>query len=87
MITELWAVQQLLEELSIGAGAGAYIDIGHYENPFIDTGTNRFISGIATLTCSYRFAGNWAVRGSWNRVITRYQRDTDIILGGIGYLF
>ncbi|WP_157874822.1 hypothetical protein [Paraburkholderia atlantica] len=28
-----------------------------------------------------------AGRVTWNRVMTRYSRDTDVILGGIGYRF
>ena len=43
--------------------------------------------GIVTLTTSYRFHPHWGVRASWNRIVTNYNRDTDVILGGIGYRF
>jgi hypothetical protein len=87
VITELWAVQQLLRDLSVGAGTGIYIDVANYDNPLFGTGTRKPLLWIATLTSSYRFADHWAVRASWHRVITSYQRDTDVILAGIGYLF
>jgi hypothetical protein len=87
IITQLWAVQPLTRKFAVGVGAGAYFDISHYDNPFQDTDTKRFVSGIVTLTSSYHFSRHWGVRASWNRVVTRYQRDADVILGGIGYYF
>jgi len=45
------------------------------------------LAGIVTLTGSYRIHRHWDVRTSWNRIVTDYNRDTDIILGGVGYRF
>jgi hypothetical protein len=88
VITQFWATQQLLEDtLSVGAGAGAYFNAGHYNNPFNGSVSSRFVSGIITATGSYRFTPHWAVRASWNRVVTNYERDTDVILWGVGYRF
>ena len=87
VVTQAWAIQQLLENFSVGAGGGAYLDLNHHDNPGQGISPDRPFSGIATLTGSYRFAADWAVRASWNRVITSYHRDADVILGGIGYLF
>lgn len=87
LITQLWAMQQLEKDFSVGVGAGAYFDVHHHDNPFVATGSENFISGMLTLTGSYRFAPHWNLRVSWNRVITSNQRDTDVILGGLGYLF
>jgi hypothetical protein len=88
VMTQLWATQELLDDtLSVGAGAGAYFNLSHYHNPFQGPGSDRFLSGIIALTGSYRFTQHWAVRATWNRVITSYERDTDVILGGIGYRF
>ena len=87
LITQLWATQQLTKDLSVGAGAGAYFDIGKNDTPFIAAGSEDFLTGLITLTASYRFAHKWALRVSWNRVISNNQRDTDVILGGLGYLF
>jgi hypothetical protein len=82
IVTQVWAAQELLEGMfSVAAGAGAYFDVSHY------TGGNDTVSGIITLSGSYRFTPHWALRVSWNRLVTRYNRDTDVILGGIGYRF
>lgn len=84
VVTQVWGTQQMLEDsLTIGAGAGGYFDVGHYHSP----GNGRFASVIATLTSSYRITPHWAARVSWNRVVTNYDRDTDVILGGVGYRF
>ena len=48
------------------------------------TGT---VSGIVTLTASYRFHPHWDLRTSWYRIVTSYDRDTDVLLGGVGYRF
>jgi hypothetical protein len=88
VITEFWAVQPLMEDtMTVGVGAGAYFDISHYNNPFDNSDSDRFASGIITLTSSYRFTPHWALRASWNRVVTTYHRDTDVFLGGLGYSF
>jgi hypothetical protein len=40
-----------------------------------------------TMSASYRINQQWSARLSWNRTVTGYDRDTDIIMGGIGYRF
>lgn len=88
VVTQVWAVQTLVEDtLQIGAGAGAYLNFDHYDNPFNGAYNDRFVSAIITLTGSYFFAPHWGVRTSWNRVVTNYERDTDVILAGLGYRF
>ena len=87
-LTQLWVTQELLDDtLSVGAGAGAYFNLSRYHNPFQGQGADQFLSGIIALTGSYRFAPHWAVRATWNRVVTSYERDTDVIVGGLGYRF
>jgi len=87
-MTQLWLTQELLDDvLSVGAGAGAYFNLGHYRSPFQGVGANRFLSGLIALTGSYRMTPHWSLRATWNRVVTSYARDTDVLLGGIGYRF
>jgi len=73
--------------LSLGAGGGLYFRLDHYENLFNEAYADRNISGIVTLTASYRIGPVWALRASWNRIVTSYNSDTDVLLGGIGYRF
>jgi hypothetical protein len=84
IIAQLWATQPLVEGMfAVAAGIGPYFDVGDYHGL---TGS-KTVSGMLTLTGSYRFAPHWAARLSWNRLITTYDRDTDVIVGGIGYRF
>ena len=88
LTTQLWATRALLDDrLSLGIGVGPYINIDHYRNPLQTSERTRAISGIVTLTASYRLTPDWALRTSWNRIVTSYNRDTDVILGGVGYRF
>jgi hypothetical protein len=88
MLTQLWITQELLDDtLNVGAGAGAYVNLGHYHNTFDGVDASRVLSGIIALTGSYRFTPRWSVRATWNRVVTSNERDTDVILGGLGYRF
>lgn len=47
--------------------------------------TEDKVSALATMTASYQFARHWIVRGSWNRVLTGYNKDSDVFLAGVGY--
>lgn len=45
------------------------------------------MSGIVSISASYRLSDRWLTRITWNRVVTRYDRDTDVIQAGLGYRF
>lgn len=83
--TQLWAVKAFFDDaLALGAGAGAYRAID------LDTKDGRdsdLFSGIISFTGSYRVSGPWNVRLTFNRIITNYNKDADVILAGIGYRF
>lgn len=88
LITELWGVRRFFaDRLDLGIGGGAYFAVSHYPDLIGGKGTSRFVSAIVTLTGSYLFHPSWVVRTSWHRIITNYNRDTDLILAGIGYRF
>ena len=68
-------------------GAGVYYAINeneHSESPGPGAGK---VSGLVTIAGSYRFTQRWDARLEWNRVVTRYDRDTDVIFAGAGYRF
>ncbi|NLO91810.1 MAG: hypothetical protein GX410_07460 [Elusimicrobia bacterium] len=52
-----------------------------------DTGGYLFFSGIMTMSASYRITPRVALRANWNRTITNYNRDTDVMTGGLAYRF
>jgi hypothetical protein len=51
------------------------------------TDTGGKLSLLLTMSAAYNFTKHWYVRASWNRVMTGYDKDSDIYLGGIGYRF
>lgn len=86
--SQLWATRAFFsDKLTLGVGAGVYYALNEHEesaNP--GPGEHQF-SGLISISGSYRFTDHWAARLTWNRVLTRYDRDTDVILAGIGYRF
>ncbi|MDA8431154.1 MAG: hypothetical protein M0T70_18015 [Geobacteraceae bacterium] len=83
LTSQLWLAKPFLDDrISLGIGAGPYfaldrrVDIRRVRVPI-----------IFSTTGSYRITQNWLIRATWDRVITTYDRDTDIFLGGVGYRF
>jgi len=88
LITQLWAVKEFfLGRLNLGIGGGAYLALDRYRDPEKNGASDEFVAGIVTLTAGYRFDPQWGIRVSWQRIVTDYSRDTDVILAGIGYMF
>jgi hypothetical protein len=88
LISQLWAVKAFQNDrISLGFGAGAYFSIDQQTGLNQNENKDNIISGIATMSGSYRLDPHWSLRISWNRIITNYDRDTDVIMGGIGYRF
>jgi hypothetical protein len=83
-----WLEPEFLDKrFTVGIGFGPYVAIDQYRNP--DQGENggTRISGILTMTTSYRFGQRWLARFSFNRIVTKYDRDSDMFLLGVGYRF
>jgi hypothetical protein len=88
LTTQLWGVREFMERrVALGVGGGIYASLDRNSHPQNGESPGDFLDGIATLTGSYRIDGRWVLRASWNRVITSYDRDTDVIVGGVGYRF
>lgn len=82
LVSQLWATQDLHHHrFGIGAGAGVYVDIDRNRHH------GSRVSGIVGVTGSYRMTPHWGLRVIWDRVVTSYDRDSDIMLAGIGYRF
>jgi hypothetical protein len=85
---QLWATRAFFNDrLTLGVGAGPYLSITQNDDlPQNRTGDGRF-AGLVSMSASYRFDKRWLARVTWNRMVTRYDRDADIIEGGIGIRF
>ncbi|MDD5286550.1 MAG: hypothetical protein PHD54_11890 [Desulfuromonadaceae bacterium] len=83
LTTQLWLAKPFLDDrIALGIGAGPYFA----QDKRLDTKQDR-THVIFSTTGSYRISKDWLMRVTWDRIITRYDRDTDIFLGGIGYRF
>ncbi|SEJ05497.1 hypothetical protein [Paraburkholderia diazotrophica] len=88
LTAQLWLTRAFFDDqLTLGFGAGAYAAIHHGNDPDERSSGDGILSGLVSLSASYRFTKHWAARVTWNRVVTRYSRDTDVLLGGVGYRF
>ncbi|HYA91790.1 MAG TPA: hypothetical protein VEK32_09875 [Thermodesulfobacteriota bacterium] len=74
-------MQKLSDCFEVGIGGGIYEAYDSYRNTSLTT------NGIVSLTGSYRIYNNWATRITWDRVLTSYNRDSDVVLVGLGYEF
>lgn len=80
---EAWAEPSFDSGLwSIGAGFGFYSAIDKYH-----PSAGRHVSEIVSTTLSVRPVNNMNVRFIWHRIVTDYNRDTDVVLLGLGYRF
>lgn len=79
---QLWLVDSLDDlPLRLGLGTGAYFagdrsGDGH-----------EMLAGIVSITGSWQFHPRHNLRVTWHRVVSDYNRDTDIILVGVGRCF
>ncbi len=88
IITELWLTRHFSDpNISLGLGIGPYIAVDERRNPDADREDNDVIVGIITMSAAYKFNSPWVIRISWNRIVTDYNRDTDVLLWGVGYRF
>jgi len=86
--TQIWATRAFFHDgLALGVGAGPYLSITQNDDlPQNRSGDGRF-SALVSVSASYRFTNRWLARVTWNRMVTRYDRDADIIEAGFGVRF
>jgi len=86
--SQLWLAKEFFDDrLALGAGLGGYLARDRRGGTQTNRSADFFLAEVASVTAAYRFTPHWALRATWDRTITTYNRDTDIFLGGIGYRF
>jgi hypothetical protein len=84
ILAQLWLEPTFAHDrFTMGAGLGTYLAVDDHR----PEEHSAFTSGVVTLTASYHLDRKWTARFSWNRIVSHYDRDTDIILLGAGYRF
>jgi len=85
---QLWVVRAFpRRRLTLGVGAGPYIAVTRCTNCDGTQQRAHTLAVAVTVGASYRFDPPWIARVSWNRLVTDYDRDSDVILIGAGYRF
>ncbi len=86
--SQVWLTRAFLDDkIALSAGAGAYLTLNERDIRGRPGEGDGRVSGIVSISASYRFDDRWLARVTWNRVVTRYDRDTDVIQAGLGYRF
>lgn len=87
LAAQIWAVQEFSGgRMALGAGLGPYFSVDRYRTPPGEA-DDVSVSAIVTGTASMRLGSRAFVRGSWNRIVSDHNRDTDLLLLGLGYRF
>ena len=90
-LAQLWLVRAFLDDhLSLGGGFGGYFAIDKRKVSGSDQSGSGFASGVLSVTASIRdfgFNPDLSLRFIMNRIVTTYDKDTDIFLLGLGYRF
>jgi hypothetical protein len=87
VISQLWAVREAFDRrLAIGIGLGPYVAVDRQVSAAPVTGAER-VSALITVSAALRLPRRTFLRASWNRVLTHYDRDADVVLLGLGYRF
>ncbi len=77
---QLWLTRAFFHQrASVGIGAGPY-----FARDQDQTDHSTHVLGLGTTTLAYQFAGSLVLRVSWHRTLTTYNRDTDVVLIGLG---
>lgn len=84
---QIWAVNHFFaERLTLGLGLGPYIARNRIPDQL--TGKDGAVfAGILSATADFRFTPGWSVRLIWHRVLTDYDRDTDVLIIGPSFHF
>lgn len=84
--TQLWLVEAFLGgRITLGLGAGPYLLFDRKRAPVAGRDNPRNLAALVSPTATLRLADRWQARFTWNRVVSRYNRDADIFLLGLGY--
>jgi len=83
--TQVWFVNSFFNHrIAIGAGVGPYVFLDH-KHPAVGRTSPAAIAPLGSLTMSARLSESWLVRFIFDRVTTNYNRDSDVLLIGLGY--
>jgi hypothetical protein len=81
--TQLWLIRSLDTNVELGMGIGPYATFEVHDVP----GRRSHKAGLVSIASRYHFTKRVVGELSWNRVVTDYHRDADLLLAGVGFSF
>jgi hypothetical protein len=86
LAAQAWAVNTFSDErISLGFGAGPYVYIDRKHPPASNSRNPAAIAPLVSLTFAVRVSEHVFARVTWDRVLSNYNRDSDVFLVGLGY--
>jgi len=82
---QLWLQDGLTSRFSVGVGLGPYFATTRLRLPD-DEDASR-VAVLVSVMAAYAITPSLTARLTWNRVGTNYDRDTDVVMFGLGYQF
>jgi hypothetical protein len=88
LITQVWGVRTAFgDKVVYGAGIGPYVSTHRKVDVTGRSSDEHDLSAVVSATAAVRLKKNMSVRLTWNRVATDDDRDSDVLLLGVGYRF
>ncbi|VVE90515.1 hypothetical protein [Pandoraea bronchicola] len=88
MAAQLWLKHGFFDDrLQLSLGFGPYVTWSRYDTNPEAAGRQNVVAALLTMSASYRLSPRWIARASWARVVSGFDRDSDIFLAGIGYRY
>lgn len=81
--TQLWLIRSLTPRVELGAGAGFYFNAKVPDGE----GQRSHKAGLVSVAGRYHLSLHIVAEALFNRVVTDYHRDADLLLIGLGYTF
>ena len=85
LMSQVWLTHPFFtDHLTLSASFGPYLAHDKFQQGSDD---KTKLDWAASFSASVRFLEHFAVRGTWSRIITTQDRDTDVFLAGLSYRF
>jgi hypothetical protein len=84
---QVWLLRPFTERTVLEMGFGAYAMRDQLDRKDADDERENKVAPIASIGMRYRISDNLRAQLTWSRVITNYERDSDVFMLGAGVAF
>jgi hypothetical protein len=86
-VAQLWLLRPFTDRTVLQIGGGAYLMGDRVNRSDAAEESKIHLVPVASIGMRYRISPDWRAQLSWQRVITDYNRDSDLLLVGVGKKF